>query len=101
MTQEQLIQEARKEAEKEIPNGTYNIDCFDECVSEIAREGYIQCYIQQAEKRKNDAEEFLIWCLQNNWGTIKDAFILNNHTHRIEKATYLYELFLQQQLKQE
>ena len=37
MTQEQLIQEARKEAEKEIPNGTYNIDCFDECVSEIAR----------------------------------------------------------------
>ena len=100
MAQEQLLQEARLEAEKVYPQVEDNfLPQFKQNIKmqqDALRAGFIKCYIQQAEKRKNDAEEFLIWCLQNNWGTIKDAFILNNHTHRIEKATYLYELFLQQ-----
>ena len=93
MTQEQLLQEARKEAEKVYPTESY--------VNDARREGYIQCYIQQAEKRKSEAVKFLEWCLEGGWGTTKNGWILNNYTHNFKKSSELFDIFIQQQLKQE
>lgn len=69
MTQEQLLQEARKEAEKVYPNVEINLsDSVDLTRGNIIRrrdnsllmEGYIACYMQQAEKRKSEAVEFAV-----------------------------------------
>ena len=73
MNEEQLLQEARKEAEKVIPNGTYNIDCFDECVSEIAREGFVDGYIANANKQMSEALTFAKYVRDRSWIKIMDC----------------------------
>ena len=95
MTQEQLIQEARLEAEKVYPTESY--------VNYARREGYIQCYIQQAEKRKSEAVIFADWLKKEcyNYHISFDTYVWRKLDDDITSYTSeeIYDLFLQQ-LKQ-
>lgn len=104
MTQEQLLQEARKEADKVYPVIMHSDSVFESerDINEFQRHFFIQGYIQQAEKRKSEAVEFLNWIRlnayavnaeENKWRLYGENLAL----HTIEE---LYDLFLQQ-LKQE
>tara|TARA_R110002126_G_scaffold68046_5_gene172106 strand:- start:1631 stop:1936 length:306 start_codon:yes stop_codon:yes gene_type:complete len=57
MTEEQLLQEARLEAENLYP---YEGD-IDYNYIESVREKFIQCYIANAKKQMSEAAEFLEW----------------------------------------
>lgn len=88
--EEQLLQEARKEAEKVYPTESY--------VNDARREGYIKCYIQQAEKRKSEAVAFADW-LKNecyNYHISFNTYIWRKLDDDITSYTSeeIYELFL-------
>ena len=92
--EEQLLQEARLEAEKVYPTESY--------VNYARREGYIQCYIQQAEKRKSEAVRFHLFIKELALNDTDDGK-LYSYALALWFDDYedLYEYFKQQQLKQE
>ena len=93
MTQEQLLQEARKEAEKVYPTESY--------VNYARREGFIQCYIQQSEKRKSDMLRFAWWVDNNYISYTKGRYIDNKQPENPTLSEEeVYDIYLQQ-LKQE
>lgn len=105
MTQEQLIQEARLEAEKFYPL-SMSI-CWDENdqqydLYEDERKGFIKCYIQQAEKRKSEAVRFHLFIKELALNDTDDGK-LYSYALALWFDDYedLYEYFKQQQLKQE
>ena len=78
--EEQLLQEARLEAEKIYPEqqyrGTYP----------YRQEGYIQGYIANAKKKDSEAVEFVQWIITND-----------NKIDVTLTVQQVYDLYLQQQ----
>ncbi len=110
MTQEQLIQEARLEAEKVYPDIKINLHDSEELIranvirrrdNSLLIEGYIQCYIQQAEKRKSDMLRFAWWVDNNYISYTKGRYIDNKQPENPTLSEEeVYDIYLQQ-LKQE
>ena len=106
MAQEQLLQEARLEAEKVYPQVEDNfLPQFKQNIKmqqDALRAGFIKCYIQQAEKMKSEAVRFHLFIKELALNDTDDGK-LYSYTLALWFDDYedLYAYFKQQQLKQE
>lgn len=97
MTEEQLLQEARLEAENLYP---YEGD-IDYNYIESVREKFIQCYIQQSEKRKSEAAAFSLWQTTRQGVDARTDLIYDSPKRGLSFHEELFQIFKQQQQKQE
>lgn len=105
MTQEQLIQEARKEAEKFYPKNTASHYSKSREDNEKKQKIFIKGYLAKAEKRNSEAVIFADWLKKEcyNYHISFDTYVWRKLNDDITSYTSeeIYDLFIQQQLKQE
>jgi hypothetical protein len=103
MNEEQLLQEARLEAEKVYPSKETGMGYFDNDINDAKQEGYISCYIANAKKRESEAVEFFEWMKISNYIKYESGYRhFSDGMHgKLFTINELFDLFLQQQQKQE
>ena len=108
MNEEQLLQEARKEAENVYPDIIQRDSISDPYIrNELNNEryhlihGYISCYIANAKKQMNQMLKFA-WWVDNNYISYTEGRYIDGKNPENPTLTEkeVYDLFLQQQ-KQE